>query len=639
MSAERAGRTPTVPDRLPAEDGEAPVVVRRVRRGAGPDPLRVLLLHGLCGSAAIWDTFVGQADAGCELWAADLPWRGTGVAGWPDRPVEEWLAQAVADLPGGADVLMAHSFGTNAVLRWLDRQTPGPDGRFRVGGRRLRGLVLVSPLYRADPADFGWESIAYYVDEFDGIVADGLRTGAGRTLPAETLRAVALRVRDLVGPYGWVRFFDTYLRMPQVRGERLAMPVLVVSGALDTAAFPADAEALGRALPAAAVHVLPGSRHYPMITAAETFAGLTNAFLRTLPAEPTAPHPPPESAPAMTTDTEPEVARALLADTTRLSLRPRYEGSNICTWIGFKHVSYLVEEAVLEHFRRAGAPARALYEDFGLGLDLVELDTRVLHALHLDDLVTAVVVPATGPDEEVLRLRVALTVDRDGRRVKAATAKVAVSLRPASYLPAGVPPPAGRARFVGRRRGAHLPPGRAAEPPVAAVPPATVLDRLTAGRNAFGRTWRIGYPYCHFTERLQMSGYLRQLEEVVDLFLADRGISIAELLADRRWIPVVPRSRIEILDEALMEEDLHIVYTVEDIFKDATYTSRMDCYVVRDGTLLRTATGSIVHGYAVITSRRDWRLVPFDDRVLRALGGDRPARRSGGPAGNGVRLP
>ena len=288
MSAEPVGGgTPTVPGLGPNGAGPAePVVVRRVRPGAGPDPLRVLLLHGLCGSAAIWDGFAGLADPDWELWAADLPWRGTGVTGWADRPVEDWAARAVADLPGGADVLMAHSFGTSVVLRWLDRQATGPDGGFVVGGRRLRGLVLVSPLYRADPEDFDWDSIVYYVDRIDGILADGLLAGTGRTLPADKLRAVALKVRDLVGPYGWLRFFDTYLRMPEVRGERLAVPALVVGGGLDTAALPADAEALGRALPAATVHFLPGTRHYPMITAAEAFAELTNSFLRSVAAAP-----------------------------------------------------------------------------------------------------------------------------------------------------------------------------------------------------------------------------------------------------------------------------------------------------------------------------------------------------------------
>ncbi|GDY51206.1 hypothetical protein SVIO_018290 [Streptomyces violaceusniger] len=148
-----------------------------------------------------------------------------------------------------------------------------------------------------------------------------------------------------------------------------------------------------------------------------------------------------------------------------------------------------------------------------------------------------------------------------------------------------------------------------------------VLDQLTSGENAFGWKWRIPYPYCHFSERIQMSGYLRQMEEVVDLFLADRGISIKQLLEDRKWIPVVPHSCVHVLDEALMEEDLYTVYTVEDVFKDFTYTSRMDCYVVREGRLVRTATGTITHGYAEIENRHDWSLVTFDDRVLRALGG------------------
>ena len=38
----------------------------------------------------------------------------------------------------------------------------------------------------------------------------------------------------------------------------------------------------------------------------------------------------------------------------RSVLRPRYEGANIRTWIGFKHLMYLAEEAVLEWLRIRG---------------------------------------------------------------------------------------------------------------------------------------------------------------------------------------------------------------------------------------------------------------------------------------------
>ncbi|MEK8104481.1 hypothetical protein NKG94_03590 [Micromonospora sp. M12] len=150
-----------------------------------------------------------------------------------------------------------------------------------------------------------------------------------------------------------------------------------------------------------------------------------------------------------------------------------------------------------------------------------------------------------------------------------------------------------------------------------------VIARLTEGRNAFGWKWRMPYFYCHFFERVQMSGYLRQMEEVVDRFLAARGLSIKPLLDERNWIPAVTRSQVRILDETVMEEELYTVYTVDSIFKDLLYTSKMDCYVVRDGQLLHTATGTITHAYGVVENGREGRLVNFDDRVLRALEGTR----------------
>ncbi|MCX4446069.1 hypothetical protein ACIOEZ_26050 [Streptomyces sp. NPDC087866] len=321
----------------------------------------------------------------------------------------------------------------------------------------------------------------------------------------------------------------------------------------------------------------------------------------------------------MTLVTETAV-KALLSTPTTTQVRPRYEGSNICTWIGFKHVNYLVEEAVLDHFRQAGLPARALYETHGLGLDLVSVDTRILHAFHMDDVAEAEVVPWTPKgeaDSTTLDFKVTIRLERDGETLKAVTAKVRVSLRIDTYLEAAGDVPAELARYAVATLGDDL----EREPATAAPAEEEILASLTAGQNAYAWKWNIPYPYCHFTERIQMSGYLRLMEEGKDRFVADRGISIKTLLDDRRWIPVVPRSDIRILDEALMEEDLYTVYTVEEVFKDFTYTSRMDFYVLRDGQLVKTATGRIVHGYAVIANRRDWSLVSLDRRVVDAING------------------
>ncbi|MFF7749426.1 hypothetical protein ACFZCP_09275 [Streptomyces sp. NPDC007971] len=316
----------------------------------------------------------------------------------------------------------------------------------------------------------------------------------------------------------------------------------------------------------------------------------------------------------LVTDT---AVKALLTTATTTQVRPRYEGSNICTWIGFKHVNYLVEEAVLDHFRQAGLPARALYEEHGLGLDLVSIDTRILHAFHMDDVAEAQVVPWTKDGDATLGFKVTVQFERDGEIHKAVTSKVRVSLRMDTYLEAAGEVPEQLARFAVTGLGDDL----EREPGTAAPAEEEILASLTAGQNAYAWKWNIPYPYCHFTERIQMSGYLRLMEEGKDRFVADRGISIKTLLDDRRWIPVVPRSDIRILDEALMEEDLYTVYTVEEVFKDFTYTSRMDWYVLRDGKLVKTATGRIVHGYALIENRRDWKLVNFDQRVLDALNG------------------
>ena len=300
--------------------------------------------------------------------------------------------------------------------------------------------------------------------------------------------------------------------------------------------------------------------------------------------------------------------------TTTTQIRPRYEGSNICTWIGFKHVNYMVEEAVLDHLRQRGFPAGALYERYGLCTDITDLDTKILTAFHIDDLATATVkeVAHDGPE---LRLAVEFTVDR-GKPVRAVKSKVSVSLR---LDPHG---------FDAEDAPAELAPHvvDAISAPSDEVVPITVgdadpLDLLTAGRNAFGWAWRMPYFYCHFTERVQMSGYLRQMEEILDLFVEDRGVSIKTLLDEQNWIPVVPHSRITFLAEAKMEETLYTVFTVEDIFKRYTFTARMDCYVLRDGVLVPTATGKITHGWAVIENRKDWSLVNFDDRLTDALTG------------------
>jgi acyl-CoA thioesterase FadM len=323
------------------------------------------------------------------------------------------------------------------------------------------------------------------------------------------------------------------------------------------------------------------------------------------------------------------VTTSLLGSQTTTQIRPHYEGSNIGSWIGFKHINQLAQEAVLEHFRAAGLPARRLYEDYGLCAEIVDLGTRIHTGFHLDDLVEATVRPVTEGAGMGLAFEAGLSLRHGAALRKAATARLRVALRnDAPGEPAAAVPPELVPFTVSRivRTGP-------APDPVPSLPSQNgnsggsdpVLAALTCDGNTFARRLRIPYPYCHYTERVHMSGYLREMEEVVDLFLADRGVSVKRLLDERGWIPVVPHSAITLLDEAIMEEDLYTVFTVENIFKSFTYAARMDTYVLRQGQLVRTATGHITHGYAEIRNRREFGLVKLDQRMIDALGGGQHA--------------
>ncbi|HZM84361.1 MAG TPA: hypothetical protein VFC19_52240 [Candidatus Limnocylindrales bacterium] len=286
--------------------------------------------------------------------------------------------------------------------------------------------------------------------------------------------------------------------------------------------------------------------------------------------------------------------------------RPRFEGTNIGTWVGFKHVLYLLEEAVLDHLRASGCGPRALYEEHGLAVEIVDCDARILSALRTDDLVT-VRVEQREPDRGELTFAVACYVDG----VKTVSACVRLVLRRCGH---DGPAPEALAPFV-----------------------VDAIDRPgppSDGHGHKGFEWRkrIPYFYCHYSERLQHSGYVRIMEEVVDLFLAGGGISIRTMLDGRRWIPVVPHVQIGLLGEAAMEEELRTVFTVEEVFKDFTYTARMDCYVPRGDRLTPVASGRITHGYAEVRgARENWGLIRMDQETLAVL-------RRGLPGGmaNGV---
>jgi acyl-CoA thioesterase FadM len=301
---------------------------------------------------------------------------------------------------------------------------------------------------------------------------------------------------------------------------------------------------------------------------------------------------------------------------TVVHTEPAFEGANIRTWIGFKHFLYLVEQGVLRWLRDQGAGAGELYLRHGLGLEIVESSVQLPAVLELGDEVRAEVTAAGG---DVLGVR--LLVDRDGRETTALRGRVRVALvrertaetyrpAPGALGPLETPDLAAVAT-VARPDHRVLRPGETAEQVLAGEP------------GAYLWSWRAPYFYCHWSDRVQHSGFVRALEEVVDRFLADRGISVGRLLTERSWIPVVSRSRLRLVEAARMEETVHTVLTVTDILRGVLFDARMRCYVQRGDHLRQVADARILHGYAIAAGPGAGGMAQLDDEVAAALRGGR----------------
>lgn len=284
-----------------------------------------------------------------------------------------------------------------------------------------------------------------------------------------------------------------------------------------------------------------------------------------------------------------------------LAARPLPEGANIRTWIGFKHFMYLAEQAVLGWYRDRGYGPSALFHDHGLGLAVRESAVALPAVLDVDDLVTSEV--TGGP----ARFAVRLAARRPGEPAVLRGHLSVALVREADGL---APVPAELSALV--------------VPDLAdAVRPVRPGSGTADGGAPFSYTWRIPYYYCQYSRRIAHSGYVRAMEEAVDRLLADRGLSVATLLRERCWIPVVSRAGITVLADAFMEETVHTVITVTDVLRRVSFAARVDHYVHRDGALVPVATGTIVHAYAIAGGAQAGGLARLDDAVIAALVGGR----------------
>jgi pimeloyl-ACP methyl ester carboxylesterase len=227
-------------------------------------------IHGLEEGWQIWEPLARGLSRRLRSFCLDLPWSGRNRYDWAhETRVRWWIDRGLRLLPRPVSIVVAHSFGANAVLEHFDARG--------VGG--VEALVLVSPFYRGR-AEFSWPLFDHYMGNFERFVAAGIEVyRSSRRVPAASDAVLARKVLDRIGPVGCLQFLNLFARTPRLDPRRLDLPVLVLGGEEDFYSLPVDCEALVRALPRAELRLLPRCGHFAMIEQPGILCSLIQEFV------------------------------------------------------------------------------------------------------------------------------------------------------------------------------------------------------------------------------------------------------------------------------------------------------------------------------------------------------------------------
>lgn len=560
-----------------------------------PEGEPVLLLHGLEDNWSIWERVIPFLAPGFRHIAVDLPWRSGGDYRWRDRAPQQWIADVITALPRRPAAIVAHSFSANALLLGLDRaggSDPAADA-----------LVLISPFYRPPHVPISWNTFEHSLADFRTTMTAGLRIRLGQRaerLEPDIFEAMAKTMLDGIGVLGFLAVFEQFAATCDLDLSAYGGRTLVVAGSRDPGIAGERIDWLRRALPRAVMDVHPGYSHFCHLDQPELIGPLVADFLTKGTA----------SVPILDGSSGPH------------SGRPRFEGANISTFIGFKNFTALAEDFVLQHLRELGYGPQHLFERYGLGTTIVHSSMRLTATMHSDDQVIGTVTPVEAKPGKGAGFDVRLATRRGDAEedVKLLNGRVRVQLVTEKDGNPVEPVPAQLAPFVVAEVS-----GDGADEPVlcgdAAQVPAILAER---SGNSFLWTWKIPYFACHYYTRNQHQTYVKLLEEAVDRYLEHVGLPITDLLAERDWIPVVSRSRVGLHADAFMGEELLITFAVDDVIKDTLFTARMECRVLRGDRLVHVASATIMHGYVLARGENAFAdLVVLDAPTQAALLGGR----------------
>ncbi|HCT80093.1 MAG TPA: alpha/beta hydrolase [Micromonosporaceae bacterium] len=221
------------------------VACRELAPGEPGERLAVLA-HGLEDSWESWLPLVRRLDPTWRVVALDLPWRPGNDYRWRRRPSWAWLGDALELVDRHPDLMVAHSYGANALLELLSAGDP----------RTSQAAALICPLYRPPDIAVTWKIFDRSRRAFEKHIQDSLMTrlsGRADRIGGDVVENMIAKAIDRVGPAGFLAVFDQFVSSAAVALDEITASVLVLAGGADPTLSPDAATSLARRIPYASL--------------------------------------------------------------------------------------------------------------------------------------------------------------------------------------------------------------------------------------------------------------------------------------------------------------------------------------------------------------------------------------------------
>lgn len=217
----------------------------------------ILYIHGMLEDETMWQLLSTQLNKHNAI-LPRLPWSAQNDEFWGAKGSGDiWLDYLQQNLDTEPDVIIAHSYGCNAVLKYLLEHNV----------KQPKYLILLTPFYCSNKSDVTWDDFMNKAVGLKTLIRESISIAdINNRYCGELLEEMSIRVRDRLGVFGWTEFLNLYLQSPYLNLNEIKSETLIISGRKDSHCPVEDNEVLSRKINSCKHLVLEETGHFPLQT-------------------------------------------------------------------------------------------------------------------------------------------------------------------------------------------------------------------------------------------------------------------------------------------------------------------------------------------------------------------------------------